>query len=40
MQEFNRKMEILEKGVTVVDNLSKLRQSDTLVNHMKTSMYS
>lgn len=36
MQEFNRKMEILEKGVTVQDNLHKLRQSDTLINHMKT----
>lgn len=40
MQEFNRKLEIIEKGATVSDNLQKLRQSDALFNQMKRYYYS
>ncbi|CDW80526.1 UNKNOWN [Stylonychia lemnae] len=39
MQSLNRKMEILEKEAKVNDNLTNLRKSDDVLNHMKTTMY-
>lgn len=40
MQEYNRKMEILEKEAKVAENINNIKGSDQVLNHMKMTMYS